>query len=77
MSVRSLMGIALCVLLSLIGGNLVFGQEPTPAPASTPTVEERLESLEKKADTASLWRTLGSRSPGFWMWHTLKTSTIR
>lgn len=43
-----------------------FGAEPTaPAPTSSPNVLERLESLEKKMDAASLWKTLGLRISGF------------
>ena len=65
MLLRSLIGIGFCVLLSLIGGNSVFGQEPAPAPASPPTVEERLDSLEKKIEAPSLWKTLGFKASGF------------
>ena len=65
MSVRSLIGIGLCALLSLLGGNSVSGQEPVPAPASTATVQERLDALEKKSDAASLWKTLGFKASGF------------
>jgi hypothetical protein len=65
MSGRSLMGLGLWVLVSLIGGQSVFGQVPAPAPASTATVEERLDTLEKKADAPSLWKTLGFKASGF------------
>jgi len=65
MSVRSLIGIGLCALLSLPGGNLVFGEEPAPAQGSTQTVQERLDSLEKKVDAPSLWKTLGFKASGF------------
>jgi len=65
MSVRSLIGIGLCALVSLLGSNSVFGQVPAPAPASTPTVQERLDSLEKKVDAPSLWKTLGFKASGF------------
>ena len=65
MSVRSLIGIGLCALLSLLGGNTVFGQEPASAPASTQTVQERLDSLEKKVEAPSLWKTLGFKASGF------------
>ena len=71
MSGRSLLGLGLWVLVSLIGGQSVFGQEPAPAaapapaPASTATVEERLDTLEKKAEAPSLWKTLGFKASGF------------
>ncbi len=65
MSVRSLIGIGMCALLSLAGGNSVFGQGPAPAPASTPTVQERLDALEKKGEAPSLWKTLGFKASGF------------
>lgn len=67
MSVRSLIGIGFCALWSLLGGQSVFAQGPVPAPApaSTPTVQERLDSLEKKVDAPSLWKTLGFKASGF------------
>lgn len=65
MSVRSLIGIGLCALLSLLGGNTVFGQGPVPAPDATPTVQERLDTLEKKVDAPSIWKTLGFKASGF------------
>lgn len=63
MLVRSFLGGGLLLLLSLFGGNSAFGQEP--APASTPSVEERLDSLEKKVDAPSLWKTMGFKISGF------------
>ena len=65
MSARSLIAIGLCALLSLSGGNSVFGQEPAPAQAATQTVQERLDALEKKVDAPSLWKTLGFKASGF------------
>jgi putative OmpL-like beta-barrel porin-2 len=65
MSGRSLIGIGFCALWSLLGGQSVFAQGPAPAPASTPTVQERLESLEKKVEAPSLWKTLGFKASGF------------
>lgn len=62
MLVRSLIGIGLCVLLSLLGGNSVFGQVPVAAPVST--VQERLDVLEKKTDAPGLWKTLGFQLSG-------------
>jgi hypothetical protein len=63
MSVRGLVSTGLCALLSLFGGYSAFGQEPAPAP--TPSVEERLDSLEKKVDAPSLWKTMGFKISGF------------
>jgi hypothetical protein len=67
MSVRSLIGIGMCALLSLAGGNSVFAQEPAavPASASTSSLQERLEALEKKVEAPSLWKTLGFKASGF------------
>ena len=65
MSPRSLIAIGMCVLLSLSGGNSVFGQDPAPSQSSTQTVQERLDSLEKKVDAPSLWKTLGFKASGF------------
>ena len=65
MSVRSLIGIGLWALLSLFSVNSVFAQGPAPAQDSTPTVQERLDSLEKKVDAPSLWKTLGFKVSGF------------
>jgi Putative beta-barrel porin-2, OmpL-like. bbp2 len=43
-----------------------FGAEPAAPPStSAPTVQERLEALEKKADAPSLWKTLGFKASGF------------
>lgn len=68
MSGRSLIGLTLCAWV-LFGGPAVFGQEPAPAPASapaaTPTVQERLDALEKKAEAPGLWKTLGFKASGF------------
>jgi putative OmpL-like beta-barrel porin-2 len=65
MSRRSLIGIGLCALCLLIGGNSVFAESPAPAPASTPSVQERLDALEKKVDAPSIWKTLGFKASGF------------
>jgi len=65
MSVRSLIGIGLCVLLSVLGGNSAFGQNSPSAPAPTATVQERLDALEKKVEAPSLWKTLGFKASGF------------
>jgi len=58
-----------CAVLALIGANPVFGEALPPvsgaAPAVAPSVEERLDLLEKKVDAPSLWRTLGFRVSGF------------
>ncbi len=49
----------------LFGGIQVWAQVPTPAPASAPTVQERLDALEKKVEAPSLWKTLGFKASGF------------
>jgi hypothetical protein len=54
-----------CAVVLLIGSSPAFGQGPPPAPAPTSSVEERLESLEKKVDAPSLWKTLGFKASGF------------
>lgn len=64
MSVRSLIGIGMCAWLSLLGGNVVWAQVAPPAPAPVPTVQERLEALEKKSDAPGLWKTLGFKASG-------------
>jgi hypothetical protein len=62
-SVRRLIGIGMCALVSLLGSNTVFAQGPAAAP--TGTVQERLAELEKKSDAASLWNTLGFKISGY------------
>lgn len=66
MSVRSLIGIGMCALVSLLGSHVVFAQGPASAPASSPapTMQERLDALEKKSDAPSLWKTLGFKASG-------------
>ena len=49
----------------LFGGEQALGQGSAPTPASTATVQERLDSLEKKADAPSIWKTLGFKVSGF------------
>jgi len=64
-SVRSLIGIGMCALVSLLGSNTVFAQGPAAAPAPTGTIQERVAELEKKSDAASLWNTLGFKISGY------------
>jgi hypothetical protein len=64
-SVRSLIGIGMCALVSLLGSNTVFAQGPAAAPAPTGTLQERVAELEKKSDAASLWNTLGFKISGY------------
>ena len=63
-AVRCGIGLGFWVLLSFLGGHAVFAQGPT-APASTATVQERLDSLEKKMAAPSIWKTLGFQASGF------------
>ncbi len=66
MSARNLVGIGIGMLLSLGGGNAVLAQGPAaPASAPTQTLQERLDSLEKKMDAPSIWKTLGFKASGF------------
>ena len=62
-SVRSLIGIGMCALVSQLGSNTVFAQGPAAAP--TGTIQERVAELEKKSDAASLWNTLGFKISGY------------
>ncbi len=63
MSGRSLVGLGLWVLVSLLGGQSVFGQEPAPAaapaPAATATVEERLDDVREESGGAVALEDLG------------------
>jgi hypothetical protein len=65
MSVRNLIGIGIGMLLSLGGGNAVFAQGPAAAPTPAPSLQERLDSLERKVDAPSIWKTLGFKASGF------------
>lgn len=52
----------------LVGGPSAWGEvsaPPAPAPAATPTVQERLDVLEKKVEVPSLWKALGFKASGF------------
>ena len=62
-SVRSLIGIGMCALVSQLGSNTVFAQGPAAAP--TGTIQERVAELEKKSDATSLWNTLGFKISGY------------
>jgi hypothetical protein len=59
MSVRSLIGIGMCAVVSLVGSTVVFAAD---APAGT--VQERLTALETKTDAPGLWKTLGFQISG-------------
>jgi hypothetical protein len=59
-------------LVLMIGGMVAsmvvpvsFGAEPPAPPAGAPTVQERLDALEKKMDAPSIWKTLGLKVSGF------------
>ena len=64
---RSLTVMWACAVVLLIGSSPVFGEGPlpAPAPAATPTVQERLDALEKKVEAPSIWKTLGFKVSGF------------
>ena len=58
--VRSLIGIGMCAVVSLVGSNAVFGQ--TSAPSTTERVaalETRTNALEEKNDCAGAMEDLG------------------
>jgi Putative beta-barrel porin-2, OmpL-like. bbp2 len=64
-SVRSLIGIGMCAMVSLVGSNTVFGQ--TSAPSTTERVaalETRTNALEEKNNAPGLWKTLGFQISG-------------
>ena len=61
--VRSLIGIGMCAMVSLVGSNTVFAAD-APAAAPTGTVSERLTALEEKANAPGLWKTLGFQISG-------------
>ena len=61
-SVRSLIGIGMCAVVSLVGSTVVFGAEPEAAPVGT--VAERLTALEEKTTAPGLWKTLGFQVSG-------------
>ena len=63
--VRSLIGIGMCAVVSLVGSNTVFGQ--TSAPSTTERVaalETRTNALEEKNTAPGLWKTLGFQISG-------------
>ncbi len=64
---RSIWVLGSCVAAWLVGSSPVFGEAPLPAPAPAggASVQERLETLEKKVDAPSLWKTLGFKLSGF------------
>jgi Putative beta-barrel porin-2, OmpL-like. bbp2 len=62
MSGRSLIGIGMCALVSLVGSTVVLGAEPAAAPAGT--VTERLTALEEKTDAPGIWKSLGFQISG-------------
>ncbi len=70
MSVRSRIGIGIgmCAMVSLLGGNTVFGQTG-PAASTTERVaalEQRTNELEKKSatDAEGIWNSLGFKISG-------------
>ncbi len=59
----SFLGVGMWLLGLLLDGNFVFAQMPVAV--STLTVQDRLEALEKKTESPSLWKTLGFKVSGF------------
>lgn len=66
------LAVSFCLVsTALFGGEFAWAQAvPTPPPPATPaaappTVQERLDALEKKVEAPSLWKTLGFKASGF------------
>ena len=60
--VRSLIGIGMCAMVSLVGGNTVFAQTAQTTErlaALESSTDKRLTELETKTDAPGLWKTLG------------------
>ncbi len=65
--VRSLIGIGMCAMVSLVGGNTVFAQTAQTTErlaALESSTDKRLTELEKGNDAAGLWKTLGFQLSG-------------
>jgi len=65
--VRSLIGIGMCAMVSLVGGNTVFAQTAQTTErlaALESSTDKRLTELEKGNDAAGLWKTLGFQVSG-------------
>ena len=62
---RSLIGIGMCALVSLVGSNTVFGQTSTPSTTErVAALETRTNALEEKNTAPGLWKTLGFQFSG-------------
>jgi len=57
-------GIGTCAMVSLLGGNAVFGQTTPATTERMAALEQRTNDLEKKVDAPSLWSTLGFQISG-------------
>ncbi len=65
--VPSLIGIGMCAMVSLIGGNTVFAQTAQTTErlaALESSTDKRLTELETKTDAPGLWKTLGFQVSG-------------
>jgi len=65
--VRSLIGIGLCAMVSLVGSNTVFAQTAQTTErlaALESSTDKRLTELETKTDAPGLWKTLGFQVSG-------------
>ena len=65
--VRSLIGIGMCAMVSLVGGNTVFAQTAQTTErlaALESSTDRRLTELETKTDAPGLWKTLGFQLSG-------------
>ena len=64
-AVRSLIGIGMCAMVSLVGSNTVFGQTSTPSTTErVAALETRTNALEEKTTAPGLWKTLGFQLSG-------------
>ena len=62
---RSLIGIGMCALVSLVGSNTVFGETSTPSTTErVAALETRTNALEEKTTAPGLWKTLGFQLSG-------------
>ena len=67
-SVGSLIGIGMCAVVSLVGGNTVFAQTSASTTervaALDSSTDQRLTALEEKTTAPGLWKTLGFQISG-------------
>jgi len=57
-------GIGMCAMVSLLGGNAVFGQTTPATTERMAALEQRTNDLEKKVEAPSLWQSMGFQISG-------------